>query len=326
MKSNSSLTDLNVNLLSYLRSELDSQDINLMAPATPVTGGFDTRIFRFQLKDAPTEVSRPLIARLFGTSSQNRAVFESAVQTAVADAGYPAPRVFFTCTDESMLGGSFMIMECMPGQAMATRDPIQLNVPLPLMPATLAKAHLELHRIDAEPVRNALDSRGIHRDRYSFEARFTWLVKQIDAPRFAWLHPGLQWIIQNHPENPDRLVICHGDFHPINILVTHGEVSGVLDWSGFLVADPAYDVAITKFLGRLMFSSVCPQFPHLYYDQYLKASPVDAARVEYYEAFRCLWTLLEGAEGHSGWSQPEVMVELSELFQTITRVRISLPG
>jgi aminoglycoside phosphotransferase (APT) family kinase protein len=327
MKDNRSLTDINSNLLSYLGSELDNQQLTYISLPTPVTGGFDTRIFRFQLKGTPYELSHPLILRLFGKSSQNRAIFESAVQNAVAGLGCPAPRVFFTCTDESVLGGSFMIMEFMPGKTMMTSEPIRIiNIPLKIMPVMLAKAHLDLHRIDSDSVRNSLDVAGIDQDRYSFDGRFDWFVKQIEAPRFEWLHSGLRWIIENRPEDPDRLVVCHGDFHPINILTKDGEVSGVLDWSGFLVSDLAYDVGITKFLGVIVFNSFIEEFTNLYYDYYQRVSPVDSVRVDYYVAFRCLWALLEGVEGHSGWSQPDVMVGLSELFQKITSVRLTIPA
>src|SRR5207253_7106912 len=39
-------------------------------------------------------------------------------------------------------------------------------------------------------------------------------------------------------------VICHGDFHPFNLLVDGDRVS-VVDWSVGLVADPAFDLAFT---------------------------------------------------------------------------------
>jgi aminoglycoside phosphotransferase (APT) family kinase protein len=321
-----SLSDINENLLAYLRSEIDNQQLTYLTLPSLVTGGFDTRIFSFQLKEGPYELSRPLILRLFKKSSQNRATFESAVQNAVADSGYPAPRVFFTCTDESVLGGSFMIMENVSGQTMMTMEPLKINIPLRTMPVLLAKAHLHLHSIGVDSVRNSLEVAGINLDRYSFDGRFSWIVKQIEAPRFEWLQSGLQWIVDNRPESPDRLVVCHGDFHPTNILLKDGEVSGVLDWSGFLVADPAYDIAITKFLGIMAFNSFLEEFTNLYSDYYQMVSPVDSDRVEYYVAFRCLWALIEGVEGHSGWSRPEVMIGLSEIFQKITSVRLTIPA
>ena len=60
-----SLPDINENLFSYLRSEIDNQQLTYLSLPTPVTGGFDTRIFRFQLNEVPSELTRPLILRLF---------------------------------------------------------------------------------------------------------------------------------------------------------------------------------------------------------------------------------------------------------------------
>jgi aminoglycoside phosphotransferase (APT) family kinase protein len=319
-----SLPDINEKLLAYLRSELDNQELTYVSMPSPVTGGFDTRIFSFQLKGAPYEVSRPLILRLFRKSSQNRATFESAVQNAVADSGYPAPRVFFTDTDESILGGSFMIMELIPGQTMT-------NLPLNIIPEMLAKAHLHLHSIDVESVRSALDVVGLRQDRYSFDDRLGWLVEAIKSPGFEWLQPGLQWIVENRPEDLDRLVVCHGDFHPINILTQEGEVSGVVDWSCFLVCEPAYDIGIVKVLVAVAGSSLFPEvnwahFINRYYDYYQRECPVDPARIEYYEAFRCLKALFEGAEGHSAFCHPETMRGLSEYFEKITSVSLTIPA
>ncbi|MHA2066466.1 MAG: phosphotransferase family protein [Candidatus Thorarchaeota archaeon] len=323
MKDNQRKTDIDNSLLSYLGSELDNQQLTYVSLPTPVKGGFDTRIFSFQLKGASFELSQPLILRLFGKSSQNRATFESAVQNAVASSGCPAPRVFFTCIDESVLGGSFMIMELMPGQTMA-------NMPVTIMSETLAKAHLRLHSLNVESVRSALEVAGIRQDRYSIEGRLSWLVEGIESSGFEWLQPGLRWIVENRPEDPERLVICHGDFHPFNILIKDSEVCGVLDWSGFLISDPAYDIGITQVLGTVAAPSLFPeinwvQMFNRYYDYYQGKCPVDPIRVEYYEALKCLWALLEGAEGHAAWGHPETNRRLSEHFEKITSVRLALP-
>jgi aminoglycoside phosphotransferase (APT) family kinase protein len=127
------------------------------------------------------------------------------------------------------------------------------------------------------------------------------------------------------PVEPERLAVIHGDFHPLNILVVEGKVSCVLDWSGFLLADPAYDVAITLVLGTVAAPSEWLGLIKRYYECYQEESPVDPERVGYYRAFRCLWALYEGVEGHSGWSRPEVMRRLSEHFKKITGVVIQLP-
>jgi len=44
-------------------------------------------------------------------------------------------------------------------------------------------------------------------------------------------------------------VVCHGDLHPFNLLLDGVRIS-VVDWTGALVAPPAYDVAFTRLLLR----------------------------------------------------------------------------
>lgn len=320
MRSYYNSTDIEDKLLSYLRSELDNPHIAFISAPTPVTGGFDTIIYRFQIKGAPEELSRPLVLRVFARDpNPYRALFESVVQNALASSGYPAPRAFFTCNDVDTFGASFMIMELMPGHPM-------FEEPENAIPKMLAKSHLHLHSIDTGPVRDAVMSAGIERKYVSFEWRLRWLKERIETEGHEWLFRGLRWVDENRQGQPERLAVIHGDFHPLNILVDDGRVSGVLDWSGFLLADPAYDIAVTRVLGTVAAPSDWLQMVRLYYDHYQDERPVDAEKVEYYEAFRCLWALLEAAEGHSGWSQPEVMRRLSDRFEKITGVMIHLPN
>ena len=323
MRRNHDLTTISQRLLSYVRSELDTHHLTYLFPLTPVTGGYNTRVFSFQLKGASLALSRTLILRLFRDTNPRRAIFESAVQNAIASTGFPVPCVFFTCTDALVLGGNFMIMELLPGQPM-------LNLPMPSIPKLLVTTHLHLHNINVDAIRTALDSAGIHRNTYSLTRRLEWLAKQIEPKGLEGLQSGVRWLIENRPEAPERAVICHGDFHPINILVRDGQVRGVLDWSGFLVGDPAYDIGITKVLGIQVAPFLFPtiEWAHmikLYCDYYQRERPVDPERIVYYEALRCLWALLEGAAGHTAFSRLEIMRTLSTHFEQIADVRIADP-
>jgi aminoglycoside phosphotransferase (APT) family kinase protein len=307
-------------LIDYLRSELQNQCITYSTPPTPVEGGYDTAIYRFQLEGASDELSGPLILRVFAGSSSGRAAFESLVQGAVSDVGYPAPRVYFTCTDDAILGAGFLIMELMPGRLMA-------DLPEEVMPEMLAEAHLHLHGIDADPIREALESSGLRSSRRSFDNMIRGFKKQAEERRLDWLGDGLGWLEENRPGEPGRPVVCHGDFHPLNLLVEDGRVSGVLDWAGFRLWEPAYDVGATVFLGQVAAPALLPGVDwsgliRRYLEHYLKKSPLEPERVDYYSAFRCLWSMFEGAEGHMAWSHPIVRGKLTDYFQGKTGVAI----
>jgi aminoglycoside phosphotransferase (APT) family kinase protein len=320
MDSGRTIQGIDDKLISYLRSELHDQRLTYSTPPTPVEGGYDTAIYRFQLEGASDELAEPLILRVFTGSNPNRATFESLVQEAVAGVGYPAPRIYYTCTDEAVLSAGFLIMELMPGRPMT-------DLPEEVMPEMLAEAHLHLHDIDAGPIREALESSGFRSSRRSFDALIRGFRKWVEERDYDWLLGGLGWLEGNRPREPERLVVCHGDFHPLNLLVKDGRISGVLDWAGFLLGEPAYDVGTTVFLGQVAAPALLPEIDwtrlvRRYLELYLSSSLLEPERVDYYSAFRCLWAMYEGAEGHMAWSHPEVRGRLADYFREKTGMAI----
>jgi len=55
-------------------------------------------------------------------------------------------------------------------------------------------------------------------------------------------------LADTRPDATDA-VLCHGDLHPLNLLAD-GERITVLDWTGAVLAPPAFDVAFTALLLR----------------------------------------------------------------------------
>jgi aminoglycoside phosphotransferase (APT) family kinase protein len=208
----------------------------------------------------------------------------------------------------------------MPGRPMT-------DLPEEMLPGVMAEAHLHLHSIDPSAIREAFESSGFSSNRVLFDSRFRWLNERAEERDYDWLKNGFKWIDRNRPEELDRLVICHGDFHPLNILVEDGRVSGVLDWSGFLIGEQAYDVGTTVFLGQVAAPALLPEINwsrlvRRYLELYMNRSPLESERVDYYSAFRCLLSMLEGAEGHMAWSHPEVRERLTGYFREKTGARV----
>jgi len=316
--------DIKEKLLSYLRSETQNPRIAFAEPPTPITGGFDTAIYKFQLKEPPPNLSKPLALRIFTRDTNlDRAPFESIIQNSLVKIGYPVPKVHSTSIKGDVFGGSFMIMDFMTGQPL-------VNEPEAQIPSLLAKAHLHLHSIDATVVEKELRKAGISKMHVSFGPRFNWVKEQIENGGHEWLAPALDWIVEHRPKEPERLALLHGDFHPLNILVWEGRVSGVLDWSTFLIGDPAMDIAITRFLRMVAFPYYLDHIDWsrligLYSEHYLGERSVDSERIGYFEVYRNFMSLLEGIMGHRGWGHPDTMVRLSKYFLERTGIKISLP-
>jgi aminoglycoside phosphotransferase (APT) family kinase protein len=317
-------------LITYLRDELNDSTIEYDSPLTQLQGGFETATYRFQPKGIQKERNKRLVLRLYPERyGPESAVWESSVQNALANEGYPVARAYFICTDKSILGGAFFIMDFLPGKLMA-------SAPIETIPEMLGKTHAALHRIDPESVFKSLNEQGIDENKCRLNNRFDFL--QNIAKELPWICDSVDWLMENRPSEPRRLAICHGDFHPLNILIQDGRVTGVLDWPGFLIADPALDIANTIFLitvppKHLASSSVEPdfasvdweKFSRLYLDAYRAQVPLDSTNVDYYRVRRSIHALIEGFRGHQVWQHPLIVKDLIEFIHKITEIRITMP-
>jgi aminoglycoside phosphotransferase (APT) family kinase protein len=316
-------------LISYLRAKLGNPAIDLASPLARLQGGYETSTYRFKLDSAPDELSRPLVLRFYpqfyGTWN---AIWESTVQNVLAAEGYPVAQVHVVCTDMSILGGAFFIMDHLPGQLLVAAPP-------ETVPGLLGKTHAELHNIDPASLITALNDKGIAEYDYRLTSRFDWLRDKAD--KLGWIRQGVNWLLDNRPPEPERLAVCHGDFHALNILYADGKVTGVLDWPGFAIADPVFDVAnsivlITisgKHLAASMgdFSSVDWDLgADLYLAAYRNHRSLDETNMDYYRVRRCVMALVQGFEGHKVWQHPLIARDLLAYILDITGIQITMPA
>jgi len=315
-------------LLAYLKDELDNSTLDYDSPLTQLQGGFETRIYRFKLNGVQQELARPLVLRLYpqfyGTGN---AVWESTAQSVLVGQGYPVAQAHFVCTDMSILGGAFFIMDFLPGKPMISQAET--------VPQVLGKTHAALHSIDPEPLIQSLRERGIDKNTYRLSRRFDWLKDRAD--KLLWIRDGADWLIENRPPEPERLVVCHGDFHPLNILVQDGKVTGVLDWPNFVIADPAFDVANTILLTTIPFKHIASMLEQdlsfvdwemaaeMYLAAYRSHRPLDGAHLDYYKVRRSVDALIQGFEGQKVWQHPLIVRDLIEYIHKITQIRITMP-
>jgi len=138
-------------------------------------------------------------------------------------------------------------------------------------------------------------------------------------------------LFENRPNDPEIQSVCHGDFHPGNLLFKDGKIQAVLDWSLFLLGDPAMDVANSIFLitipGKLLFPDLdTEQIIKIYLNAYRKTKPLDETNIAYYITVRSVRALIDGAKGHVLFGNPEIIQLLLVSIYENTGVKIKIPS
>jgi aminoglycoside phosphotransferase (APT) family kinase protein len=333
-------------LLDYLRNETGAPGLGLAEPPAPVIGGFDTRIYTFHLVGAPPALSGPLILRVLAAHHDpRRALREQAIQNALAAQGYPAPRAPLACADPAVLGAGFLVMERRPGRPLLEHAGLG-------MAGVVVRAQRHLHGLDAEAVRQAIEAAvpggaEVH----GVEGQLALMEARIVRSALLGLVPALGWLRANRPAPEGPPVICHGDFHPQNILVNdQREITGVLDWPNVLFAERACDVAATRVILRYTPVGVVSVPRHLrwlvraaravlvrrFMASHRRAQPLDPGALRYYEALACMRGLVRVAENRTaadarGAAVPTLLdtsrfgERLARRFATLTGVTPRLP-
>jgi aminoglycoside phosphotransferase (APT) family kinase protein len=248
--------------LQYLRARFAAPALDYRAPPRRLTGGFDAAIFAVDLTEAPTPLSRPLVLRLFApTDNPDRARREGAVQSALTDLGYPAPRALLVETDRTVLGGAFILMEWLVGRVLSEgaegprkrsgggaliRTLVELPRAKQRMLALWSEAQRKLHALPVDEFERRIAASGLDAQSFRFAAHFEALAARIEQLRLGALEPGLAWLRSHEPRQTRPAVLCHGDLHPVNILAENGTLTGVVDWSQLAIADPALDFGTAR--------------------------------------------------------------------------------
>lgn len=327
-------------LLEFLRKETAAHGLGLAEPPAPVAGGFDTRIYAFHLVGAPPALSGPLILRVLAPHHDpRRALREQAIQNALAAQGFPAPRAPLATADPAALGAGFLIMERRPGRPLLERRGLS-------MAGVLVRTQRQLHGLDADAVRKAIEAAvpgGA--EAHTVEGQLTRMETRIVGNALLGLVPALGWLRANRSTVEAPPVVCHGDFHPQNILVDERrEVTGVLDWPNLLFAERACDVAATRVVLRYTPVGVAGVPRHLrwlvraaravlvrrFMAGHRRAQSLDRGELRYYEALACMRGLVRVAENRTaadtGVGATLTLLDTSRFGERLARRFAALTG
>jgi aminoglycoside phosphotransferase (APT) family kinase protein len=234
-------------LVEALREQRGFETARLAEPLEAMQGGFWAAIYRVHLRDVPDEHAE-LVLRVMPNDAA--AAKELVIQRGVVAQGYSAPAIHLFGGREFGLGGPFMLMDRAPGAPLlagldGTKALRALSTALRDLPTTLAHAMARLHRLDPTPITVELEHAATNAA-IDVDGLLTILTRAAACSNDELIRCGGKWLLEHRPP-ASPTVVCHGDLHPFNVLID-GDDWCVLDWTGALVADPAYDVAFTNLL------------------------------------------------------------------------------
>jgi aminoglycoside phosphotransferase (APT) family kinase protein len=234
-----------------------------------------------------------------------------------------------------------MVMERLAGQNMWANavGPQARRGYLLRLAHDLAAVQARLHAVRAEALHDSARRFGVDPARFTLAGEVERLADRVERARLAGLRPGTAWLLANQPAPAEAEVICHGDFHPLNVMVAGTRCTGVIDWSQTVVAEPAFDVAGTRMLGlygdlglepplRWLVDGARRLMARRYLAAYRALRPVEMRNFPYFESLRIMGALAFAAEAspgpHNPWNAPHTLAALYRRFERNTGVRVRL--
>ena len=232
-------------LESYLRDQLPGFDGELSAEKFP--GGQSNPTFRISDGQRRWVLRRKPPGELL--ASAHAVDREYRVLTALRDTEVPVAETYLLCTDESVIGSMFYVMEYLEGRVfwdprlseLDSKD--ERSAIYDAMNQVLAA----LHNVDVE----AAGLSDFGRPGSYFERQVSRWTKQYRASETetnAAMETLIDWLPANMPEDDGAVSLVHGDYRLDNIMfhATEPRIIGVLDWElstlGHPLADLAYQV------------------------------------------------------------------------------------
>ena len=218
-----------IDFLSYLRSNL-AEDAAYEVTPTRLTGGMDAQIYRYKLVGQDPRVLRILRP----AREEEELLGQQFIHKVLNKHGVNTPVIHTVCSNRSILGGVFAIMDLLPGESLtAQTSEVQINI--------LGESMAKLHELDVIPIIEELRRAGVGDELYLSPAVYQ---KYLDFANenLPWASELVDWLRDHLPLSEQDLSVIHGDYHAGNLIVDKGSLTGLLDWN-FCIADPASDLA-----------------------------------------------------------------------------------
>ncbi|HWD26147.1 MAG TPA: phosphotransferase family protein [Rhizomicrobium sp.] len=236
-------------LRSYLEAGIDGFGANMVV--RQIKGGASNPTYKLTTQGSRGELHYVLRKKPPGQllASAHQVDREYRVMKALQDTGVPVPRMRHLCTDDSVIGTSFYVMDFLDGRifrdaTLPDLSPKERAAVYDELNATLAK----LHKVDYA----AAGLGDFGRPGGYFERQVARWIKQYRGAETQSI-PAMETLIEalpaRIPADPST-AIAHGDYRLENVMYhpTEPRLIAVLDWELCTIGHPLADIGYNGFL------------------------------------------------------------------------------
>lgn len=225
----------------WLREQIP--DMGGALTAEKFAGGQSNPTFKLTLGDTHYVLRRKPPGELL--ASAHAVDREYRVLDALRDTEVPVPNAVALCTDDSIIGSMFYVMEHLDGRIFwDPAVPEVSNEERTAIYDEMNRVLAALHRVDVNDV--GLADYGKPGNYYARQiGRWTKQYRASETEVVADMEALIDWLPHHVPEGDERVALVHGDYRLDNMIFhpTEPRIIGILDWELSTLGDPLADLA-----------------------------------------------------------------------------------
>ncbi len=293
---------------------------------TDLSTGWESELHAFVLEWGTGADRRRdgLVLRLYpGDGGAAKSAHEFRSMRRLRGAGYPVPEVFALEQGDVPFGKPFILMEKIDGGEMwplLSRSSEKIREDLLTL---FCELFVRLHALDWRIFSDEADRDAD--DPYRFVDGWLRVARETirNSPEYVDFLPVAAWLEERRDALPCRRPSpVHQDFHPNNVMVRPDGSAVVIDWTGFAVTDPRFDLAWTTMLAYVYAGT---ELRDRILHEYARLSGAPVEHIACFEVCACARrlhdiavSLSEGAERQG--MRPEVVAAMRRQKAQIGRV------
>ncbi len=225
----------------WLREQIPSLDAALSVEK--FAGGQSNPTFKLSAGDTHYVLRRKPPGELL--ASAHAVDREFRVIDALRDTDVPVPNAIALCTDDSVIGSMFYVMEHLEGRIFwDPAVPEVNNEERTAIYDEMNRVLAALHRVNVDTV--GLTDYGKPGNYYARQiGRWTKQYRASETEAVAEMEALIDWLPNHIPEGDETVALVHGDYRLDNMIFHPREprIIGILDWELSTLGDPLADLA-----------------------------------------------------------------------------------